>query len=192
MPLSVRPTSGVGHRGLVVIHRLRRASRSRARTYSGALRHPPSMQPCGPERRTHADDEDHDANQAGRRLTSSTLGRRGDPMMWFPAVLRAQPRTGALAVLSPVLPSPRRCPSTAHVAAATLPPVSRPGAVPPRRHVGLDAPNAAAPIGRRAIAVRRHQPATPDARNISTTGHGSLLSSGFLFGGNQGEGRVRP
>lgn len=139
-----------------------------------------------PERWTHADDEDqdHDTDQADRRPTSSTLGRRGDRMPRLPAVLRAQPRTSALAVLSPVLPSPRRSPSAAHIAATALAPVSGPRAVPPRRRVGLDAPTTAAPIGRRAIAVRRHQPATPDARNVSATGHPTVLVR-FCFFQNQ-------
>jgi hypothetical protein len=100
------------------------------------------------------------------------------------AVLRAQAGPGALAVLSPILPSPRRGPSAALVAVAALPPVSRPRAVPPRRRVGLDAPPAAPAIGRRAIPIRGHQTAAPDARHVSTTGHGCSFPT-IVFCANQ-------
>lgn len=112
--------------------------------------------------------------------------RRGDRVLSSSAVLRSQADTSPSAIGGRVCRLRRRVPGAASGALAAFAAIARPGAVPPRRRVGLDARTAAAPIRRRAIPVRRHQPATPDARHVSTARHWPTPIQRFCFCGKPG------
>lgn len=136
-----------------------------------------------PERRTHADDDNQDD------------GADPGPARRYSARRLAPGSSGAAAIADcgtefgvPACRAPRRYFVRRPVPVRSRP-VSRPRAMLPLVRAAFDAVAAATAIGWRAVGVRRQQSPARNAPNVSTAGHGSLLSGGFLWG-NQRERRL--
>lgn len=123
---------------------------------------------------------------ARRRSRHRLFRRRGDPVLLSTAVLRPQADASPSAIAGRVCRMRCRVPRAAHVAVTPLLPIPPASAVLPPLRSGLHACSATAAIRRRAVPVRRHQPAAPDARHVSTARHGSLLPGGCFLWGTRG------